>query len=506
MELTCGLLYELLKEKLPVSQPDQAQAGCRIRNILPETAEGRKADVLYIAMRPEPPEGGMILWLTEIPSDRWHVCCRQEEQWSVFSCILETFQTFLLWKEKGIILTEQQRDLNLLLAHGAELLYTEARIYNRDYSVDAGYFLKNSMLETETAEKGGGTRQELLLNEEVQELYRADPQFDQTFQTRGLSFWNSAVSLPEDCVYYYNFFHERLYLGRLVLVFPKQKASKAMLQLMEGFCEQVEACYLYHYLRRYETEPTGILERIWERLLSREPVDTRETAACLAARNWKTEDRYQIFCLSPIHFHSDQTLEYYLICLKQDFPDILVVVLEGRVYGLRNLSREPESGFQQKLAGFLRENLFKAGISCIFENFMDAYRYRCQAEDALSLGNEADPSIWRYDFSAYSFAYIRRQCLQQYAGRDLCPRNLRTLIEYDSTHPDSRLVPTLYQYYICRFNGQLAAERLFIHRTTFFYRMNKIRKIASFHPEDPEETCQILLAFQLLGKSDLNES
>lgn len=71
-------------------------------------------------------------------------------------------------------------------------------------------------------------------------------------------------------------------------------------------------------------------------------------------------------------------------------------------------------------------------------------------------------------------------------------------MEYDRQHPGSELTRTLYQYYISQFNGQLAADRLFIHRTTFFYRLNKIRKIASFHPENPKETAQILLAFQLM--------
>ena len=71
-------------------------------------------------------------------------------------------------------------------------------------------------------------------------------------------------------------------------------------------------------------------------------------------------------------------------------------------------------------------------------------------------------------------------------------------MEYDRQHPGSELTWTLYQYYISQFNGQLAADRLFIHRTTFFYRLNKIRKIASFHPENPKEIAQILLAFQLM--------
>ena len=62
----------------------------------------------------------------------------------------------------------------------------------------------------------------------------------------------------------------------------------------------------------------------------------------------------------------------------------------------------------------------------------------------------------------------------------ICPGNLRKIIEYDRTHEGSQLTETLYHYYTCNFNAQKAAEKLFVHRTTFFYRMSKIQKLAAF--------------------------
>lgn len=60
------------------------------------------------------------------------------------------------------------------------------------------------------------------------------------------------------------------------------------------------------------------------------------------------------------------------------------------------------------------------------------------------------------------------------------------------------MTETLYHYYTCNFNAQKAAEKLFVHRTTFFYRMSKIQKLAAFHIEDSKETCQVLLALMAL--------
>lgn len=80
----------------------------------------------------------------------------------------------------------------------------------------------------------------------------------------------------------------------------------------------------------------------------------------------------------------------------------------------------------------------------------------------------------------------------------ICTGNLRKIIEYDRTHEGSQLTETLYHYYTCNFNAQKAAEKLFVHRTTFFYRMSKIQKLAAFHIEDSKETCQVLLALMAL--------
>jgi len=56
---------------------------------------------------------------------------------------------------------------------------------------------------------------------------------------------------------------------------------------------------------------------------------------------------------------------------------------------------------------------------------------------------------------------------------------------------------TLETYYNCKFNAAEAAKQLYIHRTTFFYRLNKIRQIAAIDFDDPGQRLQILLYFAL---------
>jgi hypothetical protein len=503
LELNCRILYELLKDRLHIHPPDSQYADGKIRQILLYTGENCSEDTLYLVLGQKTAESsGMFLYIGEDIKESWCTVCRPEEKMRVVSCILEIFQAFLQWREKCVILAEREHDLQALLLHGVSFLPMAAYVfYDRDYTVHAEFQMEHfEMEEYDMQFLSEGRKCRAMADTALQDLYKEDPEFDKTFQTKGICRYSRFPSrVPGGEVYYCNFFQEEFYLGRLVFIWQAGGETEGLMRLMEYFCSLVEICCQYHYLRQNRRNAATPLEKIWEHLLKRESVNLRETEELLQIYGWKRKNQYQIFCLAPNgYFHSDQTLEFYVVHLQRVFPRVFSMPLEGRIYCLQNLDFMPKEDFHQSLVSFLRENLFKAGFSNIFTDFLEIYRYRCQAEDALSLGNEIDSSIWRYDFADYNFAYIKRQCLRQYPARELCPKNLHTLMEYDRKHPGSELVLTLYYYYTCEFNGQQAAEKLFIHRTTFFYRMNKIQKIASFHPADAEETSHILLAFQLM--------
>ena len=503
MEITCLALYAFLKEKLQIEEPDPKLADKEIHQIILYTGGSCREHVLYLVTGEDFPEEGMMIQIGGEKTGRWMIRCAEGEKYSVVSCILELFQNFLRWREQCVLLAERDHDPEMLLKLAMEFLPLDSvALFDRDYGIQAEYMSEGFVIEELDMEDGSRLQhnEKVMDNSAMQALYKNDPDFDRTFRTCGICLYLPySMPVPGGCVYYCNLFQEDFYLGRLVFSLKERGDNRGILKLAEAFCSQVESCCQYIFLHRNKENHTEPLEEIYKRLIKTEEVDLQNAEAVLAAYKWKRKNCYQIFCLAPNgYFHSDQTIAYYLEQLRGILPSVLLTQTEGKIYGLQNRDMQTEPEFHQKLVHFLRENLFKAGFSNVFRDFFEAYRYRCQAEDALSLGNEKDASIWRYDFADYSFDYVRRQCLRQYPAAELCPGNLRTLMEYDRQHPGSELTRTLYQYYISQFNGQLAADHLFIHRTTFFYRLNKIRKIASFHPENPKETAQILLAFQLM--------
>ena len=101
--------------------------------------------------------------------------------------------------------------------------------------------------------------------------------------------------------------------------------------------------------------------------------------------------------------------------------------------------------------------------------------------------------------------YIMQQCLSRYTARDLCPQELMKLLCYDEQHPEMELTKTLEIYYHCKFNAAEAAKQLFIHRTTLFYRLNKIQQIANINHDDPNIRLQILLSFAMMQEENKNQ-
>ena len=75
---------------------------------------------------------------------------------------------------------------------------------------------------------------------------------------------------------------------------------------------------------------------------------------------------------------------------------------------------------------------------------------------------------------------------------------VQTLLEYDDEH-EGELAQTLRVYLDCHCNATEAAERLFIHRTTLFRRLERIRALTGLDPNDSDEVLLLMLSFRLLN-------
>ena len=73
---------------------------------------------------------------------------------------------------------------------------------------------------------------------------------------------------------------------------------------------------------------------------------------------------------------------------------------------------------------------------------------------------------------------------------EFCSSVLGKLYDYDEQNK-TNLVETLEQYFQCNSNISTAAKRMYLHRNTFIYRIEKIKGILGSELKDPEEMLEL---------------
>lgn len=89
--------------------------------------------------------------------------------------------------------------------------------------------------------------------------------------------------------------------------------------------------------------------------------------------------------------------------------------------------------------------------------------------------------IYQFLFDGSSYAEIQEYCTER----------LRPLEEYDSAN-STALVDTLLEYYMSGCNVSRAAEKLYVHRNTLQYRLNKIEDLLQIELDDYSELLDLI--------------
>ena len=81
----------------------------------------------------------------------------------------------------------------------------------------------------------------------------------------------------------------------------------------------------------------------------------------------------------------------------------------------------------------------------------------------------------------------------------MCSQKLLQLRQYDAEH-NTELYQTLRCYIECHFNALEATRKLFIHRTTFLYRLERAKSLFGIDLDDPDELLHIMISIRLLDR------
>lgn len=196
--------------------------------------------------------------------------------------------------------------------------------------------------------------------------------------------------------------------------------------------------------------------------------------------------------LSLGHINNQYYLEQLLTILDNGMAAFyrgnIVVLLTGD--GLTPM----DEGTWMKLGEFTSVNRILGAFSYRFEKLTDAPVYFAQARKLAEYGRERGMAGSVLDFGDYCMEilisdgasgrdgerFTRRQWLKAAVHPDL-----RQLEHYDQTHR-TEYVRTLCTYLECGRNALRAAAVLHIHKSSFFYRFNRICEMIHLTAEDED--------------------
>lgn len=90
---------------------------------------------------------------------------------------------------------------------------------------------------------------------------------------------------------------------------------------------------------------------------------------------------------------------------------------------------------------------------------------------------------------------------------EFCQEMLGTLVDYDHFH-NADLLHTLRTYFRCNGNAVEAAGRLFLHRNSLYYRLQRIETLLNVDLKDPQTRLALHFALEmaeLLGEHPVSE-
>lgn len=269
-------------------------------------------------------------------------------------------------------------------------------------------------------------------------------------------------------------------------------------QLLQSFGE-----YMSYSLRsrRFSSARSLYFDELISRILSGEIMDPPEIQRQLQSLRWKNTDRYVCFVLETGLWQS-KDIDVYSICrmVETKFPETVPFCHKDQIVCITNLDRTgiQRDIFLHLLAPYVRDHLFRAGVSYVFSDFAALASYYHQALSALELGKQKNPDEWFYRFEKYALDYFICYGTSRMGARHLCHPDLLILEQFDLEN-NTALLKTLQVYLNCGQNATTASAELYIHRNTLYQRMTKIESLIQAKLSDPATRLYMQISFSIMN-------
>ena len=301
-----------------------------------------------------------------------------------------------------------------------------------------------------------------------------------------------------------NLFVDEKATHRLILTECRVEITQGVICVLDILSEKLEFLLAHE---EEETDPDRDIEQIFVRVLSDRTADYMQISRELSELGWGGNHEYMCLILQ-ITYLNQQNLSTKAISryIKKKLGDSVSFLYQDEIVVFFDLTRLGMN--QEEVAGklvyFIRDTYLKAGYSRVMTGHMNLRRQYVQAKTALDVGSRKKPYLWIHYFSQVAMTYILEQATKRLPGTMICHEGLLELKKHDEEN-QTQYMETLRVYLEQHLSATQAARELFIHRSTFLYRLDRIREILQSDLDDPEEIFYLELSFRLLGQEEEKE-
>ena len=247
---------------------------------------------------------------------------------------------------------------------------------------------------------------------------------------------------------------------------------------------------------------------ILEKMLEHTYIEEEQITAVLQQAGWDCFDDYFCFVVYPSENDvATNLLNFVATSLSAACPAAKYIIFRERIVFIVDLTKVGKSRDEvfRLFVPALRDEMLKASISTVFSDFKNLYYYYKQCNIAMHLGKVNFSTQWYYKFEDSMLDHVIECSLHKFIPQALYPEGFLRLIEHDRVKGTD--YTTILQVYLENNMSPTAAlKKLYMHRNTFAYRLQRLQEILNMDLEDPDIRLTLLLTLKIFqgkgGSSD----
>lgn len=417
---------------------------------------------------------------------------KEQDLPEIINLAQQTFERYSNWDLQLHLAMNSENPLEDMLSASLDIFHNPLFVHDTNYYILACPRQVPGMSVWERDKRTGRLMVPLSLIHD----FKFEMEYMRTLSTRGVDMY--ARDTRGYRIMYRNLFVGDSYEGRICVDELQSAFLPGMNEALDYLATLIELCFINRSV--FRTDMGNDPRKFMEEMLNKETSDIGRVQDFLGYQGWNVNDRY--LCLRLEAGSNTEQMNSAMATLghiELQIPDGCAFVYEQGIAVCVNLTYKDSSMSEvvSGLAIILREGLFKMGVSTEIHDFLFFRHGYIQACAALRLGRQSGSTSWCYRFDDYMLDYVLDRSTEFLSPTLLCSPKLRILRQYDEKN-HTELYRTLQIYLSLERNVLQTANTLFIHRSTLFYRLDRIQKVAKTHLDNPRERLTLQYSFALM--------